>query len=255
MKYGPLSALTGLLLAAGAASASASSITLSYEGRDPLGGVSDSFSLTYAQDWWGIYRVRGDAGAIHMKDQNGTSLITWCLDLFGSLTDDRTYQTTDTPFGDNLIEKYRLNNIQALFDTNYASLDLKDVSQSAGFQIALWELLYEESDTYNVGGRNSRGKKGNFYVDQGNRSAVRKANEYLSNIAKDIAGEIYDLTFYDAGSESGKHWHKDYQDLVSASKIPVNNTPEVPLPATAWLLGGGLAALFGFSRRSKAAKA
>ena len=251
MKYGPLSALTGLLLAAGAASASASSITLSYEDRDPLGGVSDSFTLTYGQDRWGTYKVNGDAGAIHMKDQNGTSLIAWCLDLFGSLTDDLTYQTTDTPFADNVIEKYRLDNIQALFDTNYASLDLKDVSQAAGFQIALWELLYEESDTYNVGGRNSRGKKGNFYVDRGNRSAVNKANEYLSNIVNDIVGEIYDLTFYDAG----KRGHKDYQDLVSASKIPDSTTPEVPLPATVWLLGGGLAALFGIGRRRKAANA
>lgn len=252
MKYGPLSALTGLLLAAGAASASASTITLDYEGRDPLGGVSESFSLVYGWNRWRPQKVNGDAGAIHMKDETGTSLITWCLDLFGSLTNGLTYTITDKPFRDNDIEKSRLDNIQALFDTNYASLDLNDSSQTAGFQIALWELLYEEKSlTYSVDKDSGRSKRGNFYVDWGDSSAVEKANEYLLNIAKDVAGEIYDLTFYDAG----KYGHKNYQDLVSASEIPVNNTPEVPLPATAWLLGGGLAALFGFSRRSKAAKA
>jgi len=255
MKYGSLSALAGLFLVAGAGSAAASSTTLSYDGWDAQWGIFKSVTLTYGRDRWGNkQQVYADAGAFHMTDQDNNSLITWCLDLFGSLKDDLTYQITDTPFGDNVIETFRLNNIQALFDTSYGSLDLTSSSQSAGFQIALWELLYEDSGTYNVD-ENSWSKRGNFYVDWGSSSAVAKANEFLSNIAKDIVGEIYDLTYYDAGSSTGRHTYKNYQDLVGGVEIPPSQTPEVPLPATAWLLGGGLAALFGFARRRKAANA
>lgn len=254
MKYRSLSAFTGILLAASAASASASSLTLSYDGWDPQWGVSSGVTLTYGTSWGSKKQVYADAGAFHMTDQNDTSIITWCLDLFGQLNNNLTYEITDTPFGDNVIEGFRLANIQSLFDTNYASLDLTSSTESAGFQIALWELLYEKSDTYNVDKYNW-GKRGNFYVEWGSGSAVAKANEYLSNIAKDIVGEIFDLTFYDAGSGRSGYWYKNYQDLVSGVEIPPSQTPEVPLPATAWLLGGGLAALFGIGRRRKAAKA
>jgi hypothetical protein len=183
------------------------------------------------------------AGAFHMKDQDDNSLITWCLDLFGSLTNNISYETTDNPFLGHPIDGTRLNNIQALFDTNYASLDLTKKSNSAGFQIALWELLYEDGSDFTVD--RSKTERGKFYVDQNadNNGAIQMANEYLSNIA-DVAGKIFDLTFYDA--KNG-----DYQDLVSASEIPNNNTPAVPLPATVWLLGGGLATLFGIGRRKK----
>ena len=110
---------------------------------------------------------------------------------------------------------------------------------------------------------NSWSKRGNFYVDWGSSSAVAKANEYLSNIASDVAGALIDLTFYgaDTQSDSGDYWwwtrkyQANYQDLVGGVEIPPSQTPEVPLPATAWLLGGGLAALFGIGRRRKAVKA
>lgn len=242
MKYRSLSAVAGLFLVVGATSASASPVTLSYDGSDVQWGNAKPVRLAYGNN----QRMDVSAGAFHMKDQDDNSLITWCLDLFGSLTNNISYETTNNPFLGHPIDGYRLNNIQALFDTNYANVDTNVKSNSAGFQLALWELLYEDGTDYTVD--RSKTERGKFYVDQNANGAVDMANIYLSNIAKDVAGKVFDLTFYDA--ENGK-----YQDLVSASEIPNNNTPAVPLPATAWLLGGGLAALFGVGRRRKTASA
>ena len=242
MKYRSLSAVAGLFLVFGATSASASPVTLSYDGSDVQWGNAKPVRLAYGNN----QRMDVSAGAFHMKDQDDNSLITWCLDLFGSLTNNILYETTDAPFLGHKIDGTRLNKIQALFDTNYANVDTNVKSNSAGFQLALWELLYEEGTEYRVD--NASDDRGTFYVDQHVNGAVDMANIYLSNIAKDVAGKIFDLTFYDA--KNG-----DYQDLVSASEIPNNNTPAVPLPATVWLLGGGLATLFGIGRRKKAVAA
>jgi len=259
MKYRSLSAIAGLVLVAGTASASASTITLSFEDRnDAFGGVSSNVTVRYGRDWYN--QISTAAGGFHMQDDAGNSLIAWCLDLFGALTDDHTYETTESPFSGRQIAATTLANIQSLFDTNYKNLDLDDDGQSGGFQLALWEVLYERTDTYNIDG-GDYGDRGSFYAKSRgtDEDAVTWANKFLGNIANDTTGKIFDLTFYDADAltEEWKKiwWNIDYQDLVSASEIPPSQTPEVPLPATAWLLGGGLAALFGIGRRRKAVTA
>ena len=258
MKYGSLSAFAGLVLAASAGSASAGTITLSYQTSDPFNGASESLALWGPGFEWNYV----EAGALHMEDQSGNALITWCLDLFGRLADDHTYEEISDFQSTGDIELSRLNNIQSLFDTNYNKVDTSDSEKSAGFQLALWELLYENSGTYNV---DNGWDRGNFFAWGGSDDAIDWANVYLANmLLDDTDSEEWDLTYYDADSASDtggykkkkKRYHKiNYQDLVSGSEIPPGQTPEVPLPATAWLLGGGLAALFGIGRRRKAAKA
>jgi len=258
MKYGSLSAMAGLLLAASASSASAGTITLSYQSSDPFDGSSEGVFLWGPGFEWNYV----EAGALHMEDQAGNPLITWCLDLFGRLADDHTYEEISDFLTTDDISLFRLNNIQSLFDMNYDKVDTDDSEKSAGFQLALWELLYENSGTYNV---ENGGDRGNFFAFGGSDDAIGWANIYLSNmLLDDTLTELWDLTYYDADSESGsgdyrkkkrKHHKINYQDLVSASEIPDSTTPEVPLPATAWLLGGGLAALFGIGRRRKTVEA
>jgi hypothetical protein len=41
------------------------------------------------------------------------------------------------------------NNIQALFDMSYESVDLTNAAQVGGFQTALWEVIYD--DDLNLG--------------------------------------------------------------------------------------------------------
>ena len=51
-----------------------------------------------------------------------------------------------TPFGNTLDLSMggRADRIQSVFDANYGSVDAADGDQAAGFQLALWEALYDD---------------------------------------------------------------------------------------------------------------
>ena len=115
------------------------------------------------------------------------------------------YTITTSPFASDPLTTTQIGNVQTLFDMAFGSLTLTSNAQSAGFQLALWEIIYETTGTLSVG-------NGNFTAS-GNTGAVNFANTLLGNLVS--AGpvtQVYNLTFLE--SQNG-------QDLVTASPVPL----------------------------------
>ena len=122
-------------------------------------------------------------------------------------------------------------NTQALFNQSYATLDLTDASALAGFQIALWETLDDNSLT-SGSYRNWTGDTGSIEEDL----ALIVAETFLDNITLGApATGNYKLTTWLNGNS---------QDLIQAT--PGTTVPE----PTSMLLGAlGLAGLAAVRRR------
>ena len=219
-----------------AAGASASSIQLTYTGpsadnpkevtiEDTPTGVTPVFNNP------GAYGFKMDAGADPLGE-----FLAWCLDITSELGQDSAfgYKITNTPFdnsfGLNSVEKGR---VQAVFDANYGTLDASDGLEAAGFQVALWNALYDDDEDAG---------DGSFSISSANQNGsdiIAKANEYLGLADGYDDGRQFKLTFLESVGDPEK------QNLVAASPVP--------LPASALLLLGGLGGLGGLSalRRRK----
>ena len=180
------------------------------------------------------------AGAFNVAaDEFGGAFTAWCLDLAHNLNLPSFYEITTTPFSTtNPISATVQGTLKALFDTAYSTLDKTNNAQSAGFQLALWEILTETSGTYNVDQ-----DQGSFWINDANTSAARTAaNGFLAGLGGDKRGD-YTLTFLE--STDGN------QSLVTVDS-PV---AAVPLPAAGVLLFGALGGLGVMARRRKSAEA
>ena len=170
----------------------------------------------------GAFALTGDL------DGNGPAenFAAFCLDIAHYLSLPGYYTITTSPFASDPLTTTQIGNVQTLFDMAFGSLTLTSNAQSAGFQLALWEIIYETTGTLSVG-------NGNFTAS-GNTGAVNFANTLLGNLVS--AGpvtQVYNLTCLE--SQNG-------QDLVTASPVP--------LPAAGLLLLAALGGL-GLARRRK----
>lgn len=159
-----------------------------------------------------------------------SSFVAWCLDIFHVLSLPEQYTVTTTPFSTTtgLIDTTRLANIQKLFNTGYSDVVLTDNNKSAGFQLALWELLYETSGTFSLN---------SGFFEANNTAARTFANTLLSQL-NDVVTDAFEMIFYESAENSkGKQLS---QNLVSV-------TP-VPLPAAGLMLGAGLLGLVALKR-------
>jgi hypothetical protein len=190
--------------------------------------------------------VSATAGGFYVKDSGNNKFTAWCLDIYHWLQLPYAYKVkgaNDTPFTNtnavNLVVTGRLANIKTLFEVNYSTLKLSDNDHSAGFQLALWELVYETSPlSFGVNNGN-----GTFFASSASVGVIEKANDFLGNLNKAIT-QSYKFTFYEsAEAVAGK---SRSQNLVSATPIP--------LPPAALLFGGAVLGLGYLSRRRKAAK-
>lgn len=192
------------------------------------------------------------AGAFDVSaDAFGGDFAAWCLDLANHLNLPSSYEITSTPFTGNPISTAVQSTVKALFDTAYSTLNLNNSGQSAGFQLALWEILTETKTdkkgnlVYNVSG--SSNDKGVFYATNTSSSAINAANGFLGNLNGTKTGD-YTLTFLQ--STDGK------QSLVTAAQpVPPPTPSEVPLPAAGLLLFGALGGLGVVARRRKSTDA
>lgn len=171
------------------------------------------------------------AGGFRIND-GINNIIAWCLDISHKLSLPSTYETTDTPFTNSRgLNSNQKANVEKLFNANYSTLDLTSNAQSAGFQLALWELLYEHNSTFDV-------TDGWFVATSSwHRSmshALQYANQFLGNLDGAIS-QNYKLTYYQSTGHS--------QNLVSATAVPI--------PAAGLMLGFGLAGLYCAGRRRK----
>jgi hypothetical protein len=253
MKRLSLLASAAAMSAALAISGPAKAETLTYQGSNVFNGggvatttvnvvdVDDNSEIPVVDDnSFGPRTV--NAGGFRLND--GTNnLIAWCLDILDTLENNQVYTTTTNPFDDYSLGETRIDNIQKLFNTSYSGVDLTGGSglstgdvQSAAFQLALWEIVFEAADQtdFDVA-------SGNFYVTNTNASIIQQANEYLQGLDGQNTGN-YLLTFWE--SQSFGTGASDKQDLVSAAAIPLP-------PAILMLLSGLLGLGFLSRRRSK----
>jgi hypothetical protein len=224
------------VLAVSAAVASATTVSLHYEGGTASGTVK--FKSTPLSD--AIDGTGAGAYGFNMKDvtPSGSILgdfVAWCLDIEHHLgtKGNHAYEITSTPFTNSYgLDAAQKARVQSVFDANYAFVDLASNTQAAGFQVALWNALYDTDASAGTGDFSIYGGK-QAWLD-----IVTAADAYLA-AAQGFAGKrVWNLTFLQSNGDPVR------QNLVTVAPVPV------PAAAGMLLLAlGGLAAA-GRRRRS-----
>ena len=229
----PFFGRTTRIAAAGAvaamlASGSASALTLTYDGS--VVGFK-TVNVTEVSN-------SVNAGAYRMKDTTSMeSFIVFCLDLLASVTNnvDYGYKATDTPFSNSedlsVVGAGGLtgvDRIQRLFDTGYDTA-LSSKTNSAGFQVALWNAVYDDDWSVANGA-------GDFYQTASDDGVRDAANDFLSDAFAYTGGQKYKLTFLESTREPTRS-----QNLVTVSAVPV--------PAAGLMLLTAFGGLFAARRR------
>lgn len=220
-----------LVLSVLASTASATPVSLVYNGptaTDPKNATIVAAPVAYpgAGDWpkavgaWG-FRMTDTSGPLG-------SFVAWCLDLgaFLGTSGTHAYKITSDPFGNSYgmspTEKARVQNV---FDANYAALDLSVGNQVAGFQLALWDALYDGDGNIGTGA----------FQATASATITGLANGYLAAAAGWVGARQFQMTFLES-TTAPRH-----QNLVTVSAVP--------LPAAGWLMLMGLGGLGMMARR------
>lgn len=261
--------LASAFLFAGGSAVSAAPVYMDFQGTHTMEGDIKVTNPTRRRTSY----YSGAAGGFKMHDASTGGLgsfVAWCLDLSTSVRDAK-YEvfTKADPIFDNgkgavLLNGGQKSAIQSLFDTAYmtVSANLDSKKYSGGFQLALWEIVYE---TGKVGYDLGTGVFQDLFGKPSSRTdAFDYANQILSGLGKDdTSSDLYSLKFLESETKTKTYWNKKKQkyitktyhtsqNLVTGEKNPDFNPPEpVPLPATGVLMLGGIAGFAALRRRKK----
>ena len=227
-----------LTLMAGAAHATP--ISLTYQGASS-GSEAKTVTITDAPVAYpgsGSWPKSVGAYGFNMTDTSGLlgNFLAWCLDVGSFLSTSSTaakpYVITESPFSNSVA--LDVSRIQAVFDANFKTVDATNGVQAAGFQLALWNAVYE--DDWDI-------SDGAFRVSA-DSAIIDKAQAYLDAANSYVGGTQWRMTFLESNPAAGETKH---QNLVTVSPVPI--------PAAGGMLLLALGGLGMAARRRKAAKA
>jgi hypothetical protein len=244
----PVAALSCVVLFALAVPAAATPITTTLN-PSVSGNVFGDYGRTEVRIQSGTESQRVIAGAFDVKStvslpDLGTRFAAWCLDIDRHLRLGTQYATTSKPFTVDRLTLVQRRAIQTLFNIaladgilNSGSGGIGGNANSAGFQLALWDLVNDTDRNVTTG---------DFKVTSSNT-----ASDAAEDVANDLLGKILGwtqpnrvrLTFL----ESQDHLPAPNGDGVRDSQNLVAFAP-VPVPAAGALLLAALAGL-GLARR------
>lgn len=205
-------------------SADAATVTLSKQASSIFGSNGHSNVKIKSAPARGMHVA---AGGFALTDGN-QSFTAWCLDIATTIKLPSLYSQTDTPFPTAAMTGTQIANVKQLFRTAFATLDLTSNAGSAGFQLALWELVNETGSSFDLG-------NGSFTA-WNNDAAVVAGNAFLAGLSGPKTGQ-YRFTFLASNDPRAQDGHYS-QNLVTVSPVP--------LPAAGVLMVlalGGLAAM------------
>lgn len=215
--------LYGLLfwLVFAGASANAATLTVSYQGSNEFGSPNLSRQATISSSTYGLID-NVNSGMFRLTGSGGFGdFLAFCVDLATPIKNNQIYTTATTSGFGAAVDA----NIAKLFTSAYASVDT--ALEAAGFQLALWEIISDTGSGWNF--------MGGTFRAWNNAAAVTQAMTYLNGLVG-ASTNGYNVTYLISGRG---------QNLVTVSPVP--------LPASAAMLGLGLAGLIGLKRRRKAA--
>lgn len=227
------------LAAVSATASSAATIQLETQGPSVFGSNgSSAVQITSAADpvvspLWvaaGSFALKGDLDG----NPGSEAFNAFCLDIATWLRLPSLYTVTSSPFASDPLSALQLSDIGKLFNTAYKGVDLTNATQSAGFQLALWEIVNETAGSpYALG-------SGNFSA-AGSAAAASYADSLLAGLSGAVT-QHYRLTFLQSTDPRAADGHYS-QNLVTVSPVP--------LPAAGLMLMAGLGGL-GLMRRRRA---
>ena len=196
-------------------------------GYSPVTITDDDYLSSGLTVYAGAFALAGD------MDGNGSvdEFDAFCLDISAHMQGTSDYQVTGTPFDNSLLSPTQLADIESLYETGYSTLDLTDPSETAAFQLALWEIANEDSGAYAM-------TTGSFTAS--GSAAVAEADALLAGLGGPSTQQ-YDLFYLQSTPRDTPR----SQNLVTAAPIP--------LPAAGLMLLGAIAALRGVRRRRRSA--
>lgn len=207
---------TTLLLGAG--SVQAGTVNLAADADGIFG--ADNWSkrrLGRVMEGGSIPSYNGRAGAFHFTD-GASSFMAFCIQPGVWLDLSQSFSTDTNPLSSTVMA-----NVDKLFSAAYGQVS--DAVSAAAFQVALWEVVGETSGSFDL-------NEGTHYLATGGE-VTAMGNLFLGGMDDAETGGYRYTTYVNSG-----------QNQISVS--------EVPLPASAWLLLGGLGGMAAYGRRKKA---